>query len=183
MRRSPRNVTIAFGHVGLTHYGGAFFLHEFLRVLQIRNFLWHRRNSDYSLSQMVLALAWPLILGLDRIETASLLRSNGTFQFLTGLPRFPDPQTLRRFLLGAPESFAVQLHRGREAGGLRRSDDSLGREARGPVALPGHTMARIVILSVAERILERLRRLVYLVAFLAVEIEQCRSEHEGDAPL
>jgi len=116
MRRSPRNVTIAFGHAGLTHYGGAFFLHEFLRVLQIRNFLahhlkWDRRNSDYSLSQMVLALAWPLILGLDRIETASLLRSNGTFQFLTGLPRFPDPQTLRRFLLGAPESFAVQLRR------------------------------------------------------------------------
>jgi hypothetical protein len=114
MRRSPRNVTIAFGHAGLTHYGGAFFLHEFLRVLQIRNFLahhlkWDRRNSDYSLSQMVLALTWPLILGLDRIETASLLRSNGTFQFLTGLPRFPDPQTLRRFLLGAPESFAVQL--------------------------------------------------------------------------
>ena len=116
MRRSPRNVTIAFGHAGLTHYGGAFFLHEFLRVLQIRNFLahhlkWDRRNSDYSLSQMVLALAWPLILGLDRIETASLLRSNGTFQFLTGLPRFPDPQTLRRFLLGAPASFAAQLRR------------------------------------------------------------------------
>jgi hypothetical protein len=46
----------------LRHYGGAFFLHEFLRVLQIRNFLahclkWDRRNSDYSLSQMILALA------------------------------------------------------------------------------------------------------------------------------
>ena len=84
MLRSPRNVTIAFDHAGMTHYGGAFFLHEFLRVLQIRNFLahhlkWDRRNSDYSLSQMVMALAWPLILGLDRIETASLLRSNGTF--------------------------------------------------------------------------------------------------------
>jgi hypothetical protein len=116
MRRSPRNVQIAFNHAGLTHYGGAFFLHEFLRVLQIRNFIarhlhWSRRNHDYSLSQMVLALAWPLILGLDRIETASLLRGNGTFQFLTGLQSFPDPQTLRRFLLHAPPSFATELRR------------------------------------------------------------------------
>jgi hypothetical protein len=60
---------------------------------------------------MVLALAWPLILGLDRIETASLLRCNGTFQFLTGLQSFPDPQTLRRFLLRAPLSFATELRR------------------------------------------------------------------------
>src|SRR3984893_3307629 len=116
MRYTPRNVKLAFNHAGLTHYGGSFFLHEFLRVLQIRHFLarhldWHRRNSDYTLSQMVLALSWPLILGLDRIETASLLRSNGTFQFLTGLSSFPDPQTLRRFLLSAPPSFAVQLRR------------------------------------------------------------------------
>lgn len=114
MRRSPRNVRIAFQHAGLTRYGGAFFVHEFLRVLQLRHFLarnlhWVRRNHHYSLSQMVLALAWPLILGLDRIETASLLRSNGTFQYLTGLPNFPDPQTLRRFLLGASVQFAEQL--------------------------------------------------------------------------
>ena len=116
MRRSPGNVRIAFNHAGLTHYGGAFFLHEFARVLQIRNFLaqhlgWYRRNHRYSLSPMVLALIWPWILGLDRIETACLLRSNGTFQFLTGLPSFPDPQTLRRFLLNAPAAFAEQLER------------------------------------------------------------------------
>ena len=116
MIRSPRNVSVAFNHAGLTHYGGAFFLHEFLRLLQIRHFLarhfdWPRRNSDYSLSQMILALTWPIILGLDRLESASLLRSNGTFQFLTGLPSFPDPQTLRRFLLGAPASFTEQMAR------------------------------------------------------------------------
>src|SRR5512136_3077313 len=116
MQYTPRNVTLAFNHAGLTHYGGSFFLHEFFRVLQIRHFLarhlnWYRRNSDYTLSQMILALTWPLILGLDRIETASLLRSNGTFQFLTGLQTFPHPQTLRRFLLSAPTSFTTQLRR------------------------------------------------------------------------
>jgi Transposase DDE domain group 1 len=60
---------------------------------------------------MILALVYPIILGLDRIETASFLRSNGTFQYLTGLPSFPDPQTLRRFLLQAPHGFWEQLHR------------------------------------------------------------------------
>jgi len=51
-----------------------------------------------------------LVLGLDRLETASFLRSNGTFQYLTGLPSFPDPQTLRR-LHQAPDSFLEQMHR------------------------------------------------------------------------
>jgi len=59
----------------------------------------------------MLALIYPIVLGLDRLETASFLRSNGTFQYLTGLPNFPDPQTLRRFLLQAPPRFWEQLHR------------------------------------------------------------------------
>ena len=115
MRRSPRNLRIAFDHRGLTHFGGAYFFHEFLEALQIRHFLsrnlrYPRRNSRYSLSQMILALVYPLVLGLDRLETASFLRSNGTFQYLTGLPNFPDPQTLRRFLHQAPESFREQMN-------------------------------------------------------------------------
>ena len=116
MRRSPRNVRIACNHRGLTHYGGAFFFHEFTRVLQLRDFLarhlrYPRRNQRYTLSQMTLALVYPVLLGLGRIECASFLRSNGTFQYLTGLPEYPDPQTLRRFLSGAPPDFRHQLHR------------------------------------------------------------------------
>jgi len=60
---------------------------------------------------MILALVYPLVLGLDRLETASFLRFNGTFQYLTGLPSFPDPQTLRRFLLHAPNSMGKPLVR------------------------------------------------------------------------
>jgi hypothetical protein len=116
MRHSPRNLRLACDHRGLTHFGGIFFFREFLRVLQFRNFLaqqlaYPRRNHRYSLSQMILALVYPLVLGLDRLETASFLRSNGTFQYLTGLQSFPDPQTLRRFLLHAPDSFLQQMHR------------------------------------------------------------------------
>ncbi len=37
--------------------------------------------------------------GLGRIETSHLLKQNGVFQYLTGLPTYPNPTTLRRFLL------------------------------------------------------------------------------------
>jgi len=116
MRRSPRNLRIAWNHRGLTHYGGIYFLHEFVQVLQFRRFAsWHldypRRNQRYSLPQMLLALIYPIILGLDRLETAAFLRDNGTFQYLTGLGSYPDPQSLRRFLLQAPPAFREQLHR------------------------------------------------------------------------
>jgi hypothetical protein len=108
MRRSPRNRRIASSHRGLTHFGGAYLLHEFLRVLRIREFLsrpvpyYAWRNHRYSVSQMLLALVYPIVLGLDRIETTSFLRSNGTLQYLTGVPSFPHPQTLCRFLWNAP---------------------------------------------------------------------------------
>lgn len=116
MRRSPRRLKIACNHRGLTHYGGVHFFHEFTRVLQIRDFIarhldYPRRNHRYSLSQMLLALIYPIILGLDRLETASFLQSNGTFQYLTGLPSFPDAQTRRRFLSQAPPNFREQLYR------------------------------------------------------------------------
>ena len=96
MRRSPTSVRITYNHAGLTHFGGVHLFHDFLRVLHFRDFVaqqirYPRRNRDYSVSQILLALVYPIILGLDRIETASLLRSNGTFQYLTGLPSFPDP--------------------------------------------------------------------------------------------
>ena len=114
--KSPRNIRIASHHGGLSHFGGTYFFHEFVRVLHIRHFLaqqirYLRHNQDYSVSQMLLALVYPIVLGLDRIETASLLRADGAFQYLTGLPSFPDPQTLRRFLQNAPAQLREQLHR------------------------------------------------------------------------
>ncbi len=116
MPYSPRNIKLVCNHRGLTHFGGVHLFDEFLRLLHFRDFLaqqirYPRRNWGYSVSQMLLALVYPIVLGLDRIETASLLRSNGTFQYLTGLPSFPDPQTLRRFLLNAPARLREQLHR------------------------------------------------------------------------
>src|SRR2546421_6813106 len=75
MRRSPRNLRIACDHRGPTHFGGVYFFHEFLQLLQLRDFLarhlsYPKRNHRYSLSQMILALVYPVVLGLDRLETA-----------------------------------------------------------------------------------------------------------------
>jgi hypothetical protein len=116
MQYLPRNIKVACNHSGLTHYGGILFFQEFLRVLQFRRFLARhlpdfRARHDYRLSQITLALMYPIILGLDRLENASLLRSDTTFQYLTGLPSYPDPQSLRRFLLHAPAEFRQRLHR------------------------------------------------------------------------
>jgi hypothetical protein len=70
VRRSPKSVRIAFNHAGLTHFGGIHLLHEFARVLHLREFLtqqirYPRRNQRYSVPQILLALVYPIVLGLN----------------------------------------------------------------------------------------------------------------------
>lgn len=108
MRRGPRNLHISFHGSGLTAFGGVALLQSFFHRLGLRSQLqrWVRfaqRNNDYSISEMIEALLYPLILGLGRVETTEPLRRNGVFQYLAGLPRYPATTTLRRFL----ERFAV----------------------------------------------------------------------------
>lgn len=50
-----------------------------------------------------------MILGLEKIEVSALLKTNGVFQYITGLPTFPHPTTLRRFLLRSASAFLPQL--------------------------------------------------------------------------
>ena len=102
-RTGSRKVQVAFTAGRLTHFGGVFLLHQFLQRLQLRTFLSRalqlpERNNFFSLTERLFALVYPMILGLDTIELSALLGTNGVFQYLTGLPRFPDPTTLRRFL-------------------------------------------------------------------------------------
>jgi hypothetical protein len=68
-----------------------------------------QRNHRYSVGEMLLALLYPMILGLERLETTQLLRQNGVFQYLTGLPSYPDATTLRRFLLRAAPAALPKL--------------------------------------------------------------------------
>src|SRR5918996_324412 len=104
MPRGPRKLLVTFGARSLTHYGGVYLLHRFFSRLRLQRRLTRevslpQRNHRYSVGEMFMALVYPMILGLERIESTHLLRQNGVFQYLTGLPSYPDATTLRRFLL------------------------------------------------------------------------------------
>ena len=104
MKRSPRNLQISFSGKGLTHFGGLFLLQRFFQKINLRSLLsqylhFLQRNNRYTTGEELLALIYPIALGLGRIETSHLLKHNGVFQYLTGLPTYPNPTTLRRFLL------------------------------------------------------------------------------------
>src|SRR3972149_2116719 len=100
-RTGAKNVRVAFSAGQLTHFGGVYLLHRFLQQLQLRTLLSrklqiHERNNHFSTTERLFALLYPMILGLDKIELTALLGTNGVFQYLTGLPRVPNPTTLRR---------------------------------------------------------------------------------------
>lgn len=104
VKKGPKNLQIAFNSRSLTHFGGLYLLQRFFQKLNLRYLLSHyirfpQRNNRYSIAEEILALLYPIILGLGRIETSHLLKHNGVFQYLTGLPAYPNPTTLRRFLL------------------------------------------------------------------------------------
>ena len=104
LKRTPRNVIFSFSGDSLTHFGGIYLLQSFFKRLKLRKQLRHylhfpQRNNRYSVAEATLALIYPISLGLGRLETTHLLKHNGVFQYLTGLPAYPDPTTLRRFLL------------------------------------------------------------------------------------
>lgn len=113
-RTGSRNVKLAFSAGQLTHFGGVYLLHNFLQQLQLRTFLSQRlrlkeRNNCFSVSERLLAFIYPMILGLNSIELTVLLGNNGVFQYLTGLPRVPRPNTLRRFLSDKAEILLPRL--------------------------------------------------------------------------
>ena len=100
----PRKLKITCGATSLTPYGGVSLLPRFFSRLRLRKLLPQearllQRNNRSSAGERLLALLYPMLLGLERSETTPLLRQNGVFQSLTGLPSYPEAPTLRRFLL------------------------------------------------------------------------------------
>ena len=116
MRSGARKIRTKFTAAGLTHFGGIYLLHQFLQQLRIRSYLYlnltfPQRNNRYTLSELLLAFMYPMILGLEKIEVSALLKTNGVFQYLTGLPNFPNPTTLRRFLVRSAPELLPQLRK------------------------------------------------------------------------
>ena len=104
MQYGPKNLILKFDGKNFTHFGGVYLLHLFFKRIELRHHLYRnikfaQRNNRYTVAEEMLALIYPISLGLGRIETTHLLRHNGAFQYLTGLPTYPNPTTLRRFLL------------------------------------------------------------------------------------
>src|SRR5256885_11965835 len=82
MRYGPKNLRISFDAKNLTHFGGVYLLHLFFKKLSLRRRLFHssrfpRRNHRYSVAEEILALIYPICLGIGRIETTHLLKQNG----------------------------------------------------------------------------------------------------------
>ncbi len=118
MAYGAQKVHVKFNSNRLTHFGGVYLFHLFLKqigwrkcvTLHIRH---GQRNNHYTISEQIFSLLYPIILGLSRIEISKMLGNNGVFKMLIGLSRFPDPTTLRRFLVrGSNEIFPqlVRLH-------------------------------------------------------------------------
>jgi hypothetical protein len=79
MPRGPRKLAIEFGATSLTHYGGVYLFHRFLSRIGFKDEIARelrlaQRNNRYSVGEMFFALLYPMILGLERIETTQLLR-------------------------------------------------------------------------------------------------------------
>jgi hypothetical protein len=103
MHKSPTKVRLSFLETALTHFGGLYLLASYIRQIKLRRLLhetirFHRWNTGYTTSAETLAILYPILLGLGRVETTRLLQQNGAFQYLTGLRTYPNPSTLRRFL-------------------------------------------------------------------------------------
>lgn len=114
MARGPRKLAIVGRPDTLTRYGGVYLLHRFLSAIGFKHALAQqfprsRRNSHYSTGELVLAMLYPIILGIKRLETTRLLRTNGLFQYLTGLQRYPYATTLRRFLAHSAPALVRRL--------------------------------------------------------------------------
>lgn len=104
MRFGAKNLKISFTGKTLTHFGGIYLIYLFFKQIGLKTLLYNKtrfcqRNNRYTISEEILALIYPISLGIGRIEAAHLLKYNGVFQYLTGLPTYPNATTLRRFLL------------------------------------------------------------------------------------
>ena len=71
-----------------------YLFHRFLQQLQLRTYLsmsipYPQRNNRYTLSEIILALIYPMILGLEKIEVSGFSRPTVCFNISRGCPVFP----------------------------------------------------------------------------------------------
>ena len=76
-RRGPKHIRISFTGDRLTRYRGVFLLHRFFHQLRLRRLFrdgvrFSQRNNTYTIPETLLALLYPTILGLGRLDATDL---------------------------------------------------------------------------------------------------------------
>lgn len=104
MPKGIQKLKITFGESNLTHFGGISLIHLFCKKLKIRWLLQNRvyfpprQGNRYYSADLILAILYIIISGIERIQGSRILQYNGSFQNIVGLKSFPKPGTLRNFL-------------------------------------------------------------------------------------
>jgi len=116
MAYGATKVQVKFNSNRLTHFGGVYLFHLFLKQIGWRHLIGisvkhEQRNNQYTIPEQIFSLLYPIILGLSRIEISKMLGNNGVFKMLIGLSSFPDPTTMRRFLVRGSDGIHAQLVR------------------------------------------------------------------------
>ena len=103
MPKGIRVLHLSVGERNLTHFGGIFLIHQFCKKLKLKWRLqtyvkfpyYHRR---YHPVELILAIIYALIAGINRLSKTKILQGNGAFQQIVGLGTYPYSSSLRRFL-------------------------------------------------------------------------------------
>jgi len=116
MPKGLRNLPITFEEPHLTHFAGMALIHAFCQKLGVKRLLQRclrpvPQYRDFHPAEIVLALLYAIIAGLDRVNETPILQYNGAFQRIVGLARFPGQSALRRFLKRLPPRAIRQLVR------------------------------------------------------------------------
>jgi len=93
---------------------------RFCQKLRLRHLLQQHlrpgpRFRDFQPADMVLAIVYAIIAGMDRANETRVLQYNGAFQKIVGLTRFPDQTAIRRFLKRLTPSHIRQIARVHES--------------------------------------------------------------------
>lgn len=103
MPKGLRKIPISFEEERFTHFAGMVLIQRFCQKLGLKRLLQQYlrpapRYRDFHPSEMILALLYAIIGGMERVNETQILQYNGAFQKIVGLNRFPDQTAIRRFL-------------------------------------------------------------------------------------
>lgn len=124
MPKGLRKVEISFRDDQLTHFAGMLLIQRFCYRLGLKRLLQRQlrptpRFREYHPSEMILAIIYAIIAGMDRVNETQILQYNGAFQKIVGLNKYPDQTAIRRFLKRLRPQHIRQVAHVHEA--LRRS--------------------------------------------------------------